>query len=47
MGLDLDAPRRLELIRLIIQRLRHVLRDGQVKHRDIVGRRIRRVLDAS
>ncbi len=39
VGLDLDATRRLELTRLVIQRLRDMRRDGRVRHAGSVGRR--------
>jgi len=41
VGLELDSTRRLDLTRLVIQRLRDLRRDGRVCHGDIVGSRIR------
>jgi hypothetical protein len=38
-GLNLDAKRRLELTRLVIQRLRDMRTDGRVMHAGSVGRR--------
>jgi hypothetical protein len=39
VGLDLDEAKRLELTRLVIQRLRDMRRDGRVRHAGSVGRR--------
>ena len=39
VGLNLDDMRRLELTRLVIQRLRDMRRDGRVRHVGSVGRR--------
>jgi hypothetical protein len=38
VGLDLDAPKRLELTRLVIQRLRDLRREGRVRYAGNVGR---------
>ena len=39
VGLELDAEKRLELTRLVMQRLRDMRRDGRVRHAGSVGRR--------
>jgi hypothetical protein len=39
VGIDLDATKRLDLTRLVIQRLRDMRRDGRVRHAGSVGRR--------
>lgn len=39
VGLDLDASKRLELTRLVIQRLRDLRREGRVRYAGNVGRR--------